>query len=281
MKKITIKIPAKINLSLDVVGAQEKYHEIQSLVASVNVYDTITLEKRNDNQINLVMKGYAVDCSIPDNNAFKAAKLFAETFSTGGVNVTIDKKIPVGGGMGGSSADIAGVLKGMNILYETDMDMGELADKLGSDVKYMLNGGFAVISGRGQIVDEQFISDVLYLLLIKEDKIISSRACYKKYDEIGKKTKPCTKAVVKALLGGDVEKYCEIAKNDLYAPALTFVKSLEANAQALKEAGAKTALMTGSGSVVFGVFGTLKERDLAYKKLKSSYGDNVIKAQTI
>ncbi|MBQ3219947.1 MAG: 4-(cytidine 5'-diphospho)-2-C-methyl-D-erythritol kinase [Clostridia bacterium] len=281
MRKIKLKIPAKINLTLDVVGTEGKFHEIKSLVTSVNVYDTITIEKRADNQINLTMKGLNVDCSVPDNNAYKAAKLFAETFSTGGVNVTVNKKIPVGGGMGGSSADIAGVLKGMNELYEVDLDMGELADKLGSDVRYMLGGGYAVLSGRGQNVEEQFISKTLYFILIKEEKIISARSCYKKYDALGKILRPCTKTAVKALLGGNFEKYSEVAKNDLYPAACTFVRDIEANVKNLKRAGANVALMTGSGSVVFGVFETAKERDKIFKKLKPLYGKGLIKAKTV
>lgn len=281
MKKVKVKIPAKVNLTLDVVGTQGNYHEIASLVASVNVYDVITVEKRADNKIVLNMKGEKVDCSLPDNNAYKAAKLFSETFSTGGVTVTVEKNIPVGGGMGGSSADIAGVLKGMNALYEIDFDMGELANTLGSDVKYMLEGGFAVISGRGHIVEEQFISSTLYLIMIKEEKSISSRSCYKKYDEIGKRSTPCTKTAVKALHGGDFDKYVEVAKNDLYIPAKSFVPQLQSNVELLKSAGAPLALMTGSGSVVFAVFDNQKERDRLYKKIKPVFGDKAFKAKTL
>ena len=218
---------------------------------------------------------------MTDNNAYKAAKLFAETFSTGGVDITVEKHIPVGGGMGGSSADSAGVLKGMTALYDVDFDMGELADKLGSDVRYMLNGGYAVMSGRGQITEAQFISKTLYLVMIKEDKEISSRACYKKYDSLGKTYKPCTNTAVKALLGGDFVKYSQVAKNDLYASAKTFVEDLEINVKNLKKAGAPVAVMTGSGSVVFGAFDNAKERDRVYKKLKPLYAEKVFKARTV
>jgi 4-diphosphocytidyl-2-C-methyl-D-erythritol kinase len=281
MKKVKIKIPAKVNLTLDVVGTEGNYHEINSLVTSVNVYDEIKLEKRKDSKIVVIMKGLPVDYGITDNNAYKAAKLFSETFSTGGVTITIKKNIPVGGGMGGSSADIAGVLKGMNILYEVDFDMGELADSLGSDVKYMLNGGFAVISGRGQLVEEQFISKTLYFVMIREDKSISSRVCYKKYDEMGKRYMPCTKPAVRALLGGDFEIYVGCAKNDLYPSAKSILPQIRTNIEVLKNAGSPTAIMTGSGSVVYGVFESAKERDKVYKKLKLAYGDKIFKARTV
>lgn len=281
MKKLTVKIPAKINLSLDVVGTEGKFHNINTLVSSVNVFDTITVEKRLDDKISLVMKGLPVDCDLPDNNAYKAAKLFVETFSVGGVNVTIDKKIPVGSGMGGSSADIAGVLVALNELFEVDMDMGELADKLGSDSRYMLSGGYATLTGRGQIITEQFISKQLYFVIISENKMVSSRACYKKYDELGKTHKPCTPTVVKALLSGDFEKYASVAKNDLYEPAVSLLGELSHNIYNLKKAGAKVALMTGSGSACYAVFEDKSERDDVYAKLKPLYFNNIIKAQTV
>jgi 4-diphosphocytidyl-2-C-methyl-D-erythritol kinase len=76
MKKFTIKVPAKINLTLDVVGVDGKYHNIESLVTSVNVYDTVTVSRRRDGRITVDMRGIPVDCEICDNNAYKAAKLF-------------------------------------------------------------------------------------------------------------------------------------------------------------------------------------------------------------
>ncbi len=281
MKKLTVKIPAKINLSLDVVGTEGKFHVINTLVTSVSVYDTITVEKRLDNQITLTMKGLPVDSDLPDNNAYKAAKLFVETFSVGGVNVIVDKKIPIGGGMGGSSADIAGVLRALNELFEVDMDMGELADKLGSDARYMLSGGYATLTGRGQIITEQFISKQLFLVIISEEKSVSSRACYKKYDEIGKAYKPCTPTAVKALLAGDFEKYASVAKNDLYESAVSMLEELKYNVYNLKKAGAKVALMTGSGSACYAVFEDKKARDDVYTILKPLYSDKIIKAQTV
>jgi 4-diphosphocytidyl-2-C-methyl-D-erythritol kinase len=227
------------------------------------------------------MKGLPVDCAVTDNNAYKAAKLFAETFSTGGVTITIEKNIPIGGGMGGASADIAGVLKGMNVLFDVGFDMGELADSLGSDARYMLDGGYAVLSGRGQIIEEQFISKVLYFVMISEDVLVSSRVCYKKYDQLNKTSKPCTKTCAKALLGGDFEKFTQVAKNDLYIPATMLADGIELNLKNLKKAGAKCALMTGSGSVVFGVFDNQKERDNVYNKLKALYGEKIFKARTV
>ena len=127
MRKVKVKVPAKVNLTLDVLGLDGGYHSLKSFVASVNVFDTITVKARRDGKITLENRGVDVGCDITDNNAYKGAKSFIDTFGTCGVDIVIDKKIPVGGGLGGSSADIAGVLNALNRLFETDMNMEELA----------------------------------------------------------------------------------------------------------------------------------------------------------
>ena len=175
MKKITVKIPAKFNLTLDVIGKNENYHDISSLVCSIDIVDEITVVKRKDDKITLKMTGLPVNCPITDNNAYKAAALFQNTFKTGGVDIVVNKNIPVGGGLGGSSADIAGVLKALNLLFETDMNMVELAASLGSDAPYMINGGYAIISGRGEKIEPHKSQKTLYFLLITENAEISAR----------------------------------------------------------------------------------------------------------
>ena len=281
MKKVSYKIPAKVNLTLDVLGTTQGFHDIKSLVASINVYDTVSVKKRNDNLITLSITGKQVDCDIFDNNAYKAAKMFMEKFGTTGVDITIKKDIPIGGGLGGSSADIAGVLKCMEALFNTGKKLAPLANNLGSDSAYMLEGGYAVITGRGDKIAKKDIEKVLYLIIIPEQKSTSARAVYKAYDKIAKQTKPCTMAAVHALKENDVQKYKTVAKNDLTEGALTFVPEIYGNVYALKKAGALTALMTGSGSCTFGVFDSAKDRQKALNKLKGLYGSNLIKAQTI
>lgn len=281
MKNVRLKTPAKFNLTLDVVGVNGKYHEINSLVTSVNVYDVITVKKRKDDKVVLTAKGLPVGVSPIENNAYKAARLFVDTFHTEGADVIVEKHIPVGGGMGGSSADIAGVLKALNELYETDGNLVPLANELGSDAAYMLHGGYAVMSGRGDVVTEQFISKQLFFVAVAEDKMISARNCYKKFDRIGKMHRPCTASAVKALLGGDFEKFCAHAKNDLYPASESFLEELKVNGYNLKRAGAPFVSMTGSGSVMFGAFETAAARDAAYEKLRPLYGKKVFKTQTV
>lgn len=281
MKKIIKKIPAKINLTLDVVGLNGPYHEIKSLVASIDVYDTITVSARKDNKITLTLKGLPLDCPITENNAYKAAKLFYKGKSLCGVNVIIDKKIPIGGGLGGSSADIAGVLLALKELHQTDDELLSLANELGSDSGYMLSGGYAIISGRGDKISKVDCDKELYLLLITTDGEISARASYKIFDEMGIISPSVSDIAKDALISGELEQFANCLKNDLYQPALKTISSLEDKIDDLKHAGAINALLTGSGPTVFGIFDDEKARDKAYRLLKSEYGDKLIKAQTV
>ncbi|MBR2384270.1 MAG: 4-(cytidine 5'-diphospho)-2-C-methyl-D-erythritol kinase, partial [Clostridia bacterium] len=184
-RKVIIKVPAKINLTLDVLGKDEKFHFLKSLVSSINVYDIISLEKREDDHITLSVIGDC-GCKIEDNTAYKAAKLFKEKFSVGGVDITINKNIPLGAGLGGSSADIAGVLNGMKLLFRKRGDLLPLANELGSDSGFMLGGGIAVIQGRGDIICRQKLKLSANILLVTEESSISAKESYNAYDKIGK-----------------------------------------------------------------------------------------------
>ena len=281
MKRITQKIPAKINLTLDVLGVTGGFHDLESMVASIDVYDKITVTKRTDRVITLKCKGLPVDCAPVDNNAYRAAKLFMERFNTTGVNIVIEKNIPVGGGLGGSSADIVGVLKCMQALFEKSEDLTDIANDLGSDCAYMLNGGFATMRGRGDKVEKLNIDKTLYLILIPEQKSTSARLVYKAFDDMQKSFSPCTALALKALNDGDMHKFLAVIKNDLTDSALSQVPEMNANLTALKKAGAPVALMTGSGSCVYALFENEKQRNMAYKKLKNLYGKGLIKAKTI
>ena len=280
MRKIVVKAPAKINLTLDVLGTEGKFHEIKTLVSTINVYDKITVKTRKDSRISLDMKGIVVDCDMAENNAYKAAKLYMDNVSTMGADITIEKHIPIGAGLGGSSADIAGVLIGMQKAYKQNADLLSLANSLGSDSGYLLSGGYAVLTGRGEKIVQKNISQKLHLLIITDSKSVSSRASYKAFDKLEKTFKPCTAQAEKALKEGNFEKFCSVIKNDLYWGSCTLNENISVNLVNLKRVGAPAQLMTGSGSAVVGIFKDKKQRDKAYKKLLPLYKNDLIKAQT-
>ncbi len=281
MRKTTIKAPAKVNLTLDILGEEKNYHEIKTLVSTIDIYDKITIKPRKDSCINLIMKGLAIDCPITENNAYKAGKLYMDKVSSTGADIIIEKNIPCGAGLGGSSADIAGVLNGMQKAYKKDVDLLPLANSLGSDSGYLLSGGYAVLCGRGEKIINKDISKKLYLIIITENQPVSSRASYKGYDKLGKTYKPCTASAEKALKEDNFEKFCACIKNDLYPASCQIVENIKTNLKNLEMAGAPAQIMTGSGSAVIGIFDDKKKRDKSFKKLLPLYQTRLIKAQTI
>ncbi len=281
MRKVKIKIPAKINLTLDVLGVKNGYHVLKSLVTSVNVYDTITVVKRKDRKITLTEKGVKCECKALENNALRAGKLFMDKFNVGGVDIILNKSIPVGGGMGGSSADIAGVLLCMQKLFGVSFGVKDLADELGSDSGYMLDGGWAIISERGERVEKIDYGVKLYLLAVTEKSFISARECFKTFDERAEYVAERTEVAAELLKEGNVKEFLSTLKNDLTESAISIIPSIRDNLSALKSFGAVKTLMTGSGSVAYGIFESKKERNAAYKKMLPIYGKRLIKAETL
>lgn len=278
--KAKLKIPAKINLTLDVKKTDGEYHAVRSLVCSVDIFDTIILKSRKDGLITLKEKGIKSGCSITDNNAVKSAVKYMKETGSNGASITLKKGIPVGAGLGGSSADVAGTLILMEKLYKKNADILSLANSLGSDTGYMLNGGLKVLSGRGDIIDDVDANFDAYFLIITDKTSVSTKKCYQLFDE-EKEVKGCTDLAIDFLKDGDTDNFYKVLKNDLYKPALNLLGALKEKILDLKKSGAKTALMTGSGSAVYGIFANEKQRDFAYKALVKKYGKSLIKAKFV
>ncbi len=270
------KVFAKLNLTLDILGVENGFHALKSLVCSISVFDTITLKPRKDRAITLKIIGADLPCD-ENNNAYKACRAFMKEYKTLGADIIIEKNIPIGGGLGGSSADIAGVLLAMQKVYNIKADLNGLASSLGSDVNYMLNGGYAVMQGKGERVTPVISDKKLYFILALADGGSSAKQVYGEFDKLGEYTEGSTDLAVKALVGGDFEGLVSAMKNDLYNPAKNLLPQTGTNLSALKEV-CGNAFMTGSGSVTFSVFDNVKDRNQAFEKLKDKL--SVIKAQS-
>lgn len=283
MNTVKVNAFAKVNLYLDIVGAKGEYHQLDTLVTSITLFDAITISKRSDNCVNLLMRG-ACAKDVPlgeDNNAVKAARAFIIKNNLGvGVDIIIDKKIPVGGGLGGSSADIAGTLIGMQALFKTDCDIKQIADSLGSDSGYMLTGGWARLNGRGDIVTElSEIDKKLDLIILMPKGGCSTKDVFALYDSEPSSIKENgVNRLIDQLLSGDIAN-C-VLYNALQAPAERLNGGIKAAFTALKATGAKKVFLSGSGSAVCGVFDSETALDAAYDSLKSQ-GQNAYKAQTL
>lgn len=270
MVTVREKAYAKVNLCLKILGARRGYHEIDTLVATVNIFDSLTVTKRKDDKIVVRTGGgfYKLPDKEQDNNAYKAAELFRSTFNTKGVDIVINKRIPVAGGLGGSSADIAATLRAMKKLFDVDCDLKPLADSLGSDSGYMLTGGFARLCGRGEIVNFLPLNDVKLHLLIATPKTgVNTSACYAKYDELKiDDNNFSVDQTIKNLSEAIFKK--EDFYNALYAPAKMINPEIERVYGLIERLSPSATFMSGSGSSVVGIFQTKELCEWAKDKLK-------------
>ena len=255
--KVRVKAYAKLNLTLDITGVEGGYHMLDSLVCSVDLYDLIVLNKRKDDRVSIEMHG--CDCELipyENNNAVKAAERYIAEFGTCGADIVIYKNIPVGAGLGGSSADAAGVLRGMAELYGKggENQLKEIADSLGSDTGYMLNGGFAVLRGKGERVEKIKRPLKLHFILLKPRGGVSTSECYALYDRLSCGTGGNSFAAVEAITKGDVQALGKSLHNALYEPAVRLNPDVKTAFEELEAFSPLGVCMTGSGSAVFALF---------------------------
>ena len=282
MRSVKIKSYAKINLTLEITGIENGYHMLDSLVANVDLFDLLVLKKRKGALSSVTMKGMGSESIPPEkNNALKAAEAFSATFGTDGVDITVYKNIPIGGGLGGSSADVVGVLNGMAALYgiKDREKLKELADTLGSDTGYMLNGGFARMQGRGEKVTKLDLTNKLHFLLICPNSSVSAGECYRAFDTQprtleykGSQTQRC----IDFLQTNELNEGGRYLMNDLFRAAY----SLNADVgKAYEEATSFSPLgatMSGSGSCVFAMFETKELCEWAKSRYKGKFRAYVV-----
>lgn len=245
MDKIKIKVNGKINLTLDVTGIYgEGYHELDMVMASVNVYDTITVKSKYGIQV--FMNGK--HCG-EENIAFRTAELCVDKFGLDGLSVNIKKGIPFSAGMGGSSADASAVLYAVSKIYGIDYnELLPIAKKLGSDITYMYNGGSKRALGKGDdLIDLPFIP--LDVVIVKPKYGANTGEVFKKFDLNSEFTDNTINFIANIKDMNMARKYM---KNGLQKSA-TEVNNGIADALRELEKYSNTTLLTGSGSAVYAV----------------------------
>ena len=260
MKTVKIKSYAKINLTLEIVGVEGEYHMLDSLVASVDLFDLLVIKARKGKLSTVKMYGLGSESIPPEhNNALKAAEAFSATFGTDGVDITVYKNIPIGAGLGGSSADVVGVINGMAQLYgiEDRAALKALADTLGSDTGYMLDGGFARMQGRGEKVTPLDVGAKLHFLLLCPKSPVSAGGCYRVYDSLPKsleEREKYTECCIAALGENRINEVGRYLMNDLFLPATTLNADVQKAYEEALSFSPLGAVMTGSGSGVLALF---------------------------
>ena len=258
MNTVRVNAYSKLNLTLDITGAEGGFHTLDSVVVTVDLSDRVVLSGRKDGLISVSMHGMGSE-SIPpeENNAQRAGEAFMARFGTAGANVKIFKNIPIGAGMGGSSADAAGVLLGLAKLYGiSDMvALKELADSIGSDTGYLLSGGFARLRGRGEQVEKLGPPPDWRFLVVCPKSGVSTAECYREYDRLQSAREPRTERFLMTLRENPAWAP-RLFGNDLGMAAASLNSHVADALAALKALSPLGASVTGSGSAVFALFET-------------------------
>lgn len=269
MNTVIVKAPAKINLTLDITGKRDDgYHLMDMVMQTVDLYDTLTLTK--DVEISLTCDRD----EVPDddkNIAWRAAEAFFErTGITRGVDIHINKVIPMQAGLAGGSADAAGVLCGLNVLYDTKLTTEELCEiglKIGADVPFCITGATALTEGIGEIISPIASMPQCTIIIAKPAVGMSTAEAFKRFDDTAVHKHPDNASVVSAIAEGNLEAMAGGMYN-----VLEEVSEISEVAEIEKEMiahGAVKAMMTGSGTGVFGIF---DNRSNAKKCLKNLMG---------
>ncbi len=271
MKQVTVLAPAKLNLTLDVVGLEPNgYHSLDMIMQTIDLYERITLRKSGD--LRLRLPGSRVPAN-DSNTAIKAALAFFHyTGLLAGVDMEIRKAVPVRAGMAGGSADAAGVLVGLNALYDARLSFSELwslAAGIGADVPFSLLGGTARVKGVGDVMKALPPCPDCWFTVCMPALGVSTPKAFARYDELGSSVHPDGEAAEQAVRAGDLDALAAQMKNALEESSES--RHNGPIRRILDENGALASLMTGSGAAVFGVFRTEQQARAAAQALRGQY----------
>lgn len=269
-REITLEAHGKINLGLDVVRKLANgYHEVRMIMQEVELSDEVRIRRISEDKIVVKTDREGLPCD-ERNLAFKAAKLLKEKYKIrDGVEIFIEKRIPMAAGMAGGSADCAVVLKGMNTLFGLHLSLAQLQEegvKLGADVPYCLLGGCALAEGIGEVLTPVKQPPACVLLLAKPDINVSTKYVYEnlRIDQLGQH--PDIDGIQHCIETGDLEGLCGKLENVLESVTGKKYPVIGEIEKTMRKAGALQAIMSGSGPTVFGIF---KERENAQKAMEN------------
>lgn len=272
--KVKVKAPAKINLTLDVLGKRpDGYHDVSMVMQAVSLYDYVTIEETDTEDIEIFCDYSGVPCD-ESNIAYKSAVRFFDYTKTknNGIKITIEKHIPTQAGLAGGSADGAAVIVGLNKLYNTMLkedELCEIAGKIGADLPFCVVGGTKLASGTGTTLKKMHSMPKCDIVICKPEISISTAEAYRKIDSMMSYHPEYTAEMVKAVYARDLFMVSTTLFNDFdYALDLEPIKAVKKVMMSNKSMG---ACMSGSGSAVFGIFNNTKKAEKCVKALSENY----------
>lgn len=291
MQSYSLLAPGKINLYLEIIGdRRDGFHELVMILQSIELADRIDLKAGDTQKI-------TIHCNHPQvptdetNLAYRAAKLMCDTFpdvyaNYGGVDIAIEKNLPVAAGLAGGSTDAAAVLVGISLMWGlglTQPELQELAAKLGSDIPFCIGGGTAIATGRGEKLDSIPDLDNLWVVLAKYYHLeVSTPWAYQTYrhnysenyisDTAGIKTKSDrvrTGSLVKAIMGKNGSEIGNLLYNDLEKVVLPAYPEVEELRTAFATTENLGTMMSGSGPTVFALCASETQAQTVAKQVRN------------
>jgi 4-diphosphocytidyl-2-C-methyl-D-erythritol kinase len=276
MERVRLSAFAKVNYALEVRGIRpDGYHEISTVMQSISLADEVEIE-RAETGFELTVEPEGTEVGPPEENTvYKAwARLGERLEDALPVRVRLSKKIPAGAGLGGGSADAAATLVGLNKLFGLglgEVELGDVGLRVGADVPFCLAGGTALGEGIGEILVTLPSPPPHHLVVAKPAAGAETARIYRAYDERPEKDAPSVTPIVKALRAGDLSALAWGLGNDLASVTKSFVPEVRALEEELQESGSMGVVMSGSGTAVFGMFGSEAEAQGAAEGLRAPF----------
>ena len=268
---------AKLNISLDVTDKRpDGYHDMIMVMQTISLGDSVFIRLNDSGRVR-AKTNFSFIPGDERNLAVKAALSFLTAIGAEGqgMSITIEKKIPVGAGMAGGSTDAAAVLRALNRMYDYPLSpdaLEELSASVGSDVPFCVRGGTCLATGRGEKLESlRDFPDCLYVVC-KPEFSISTPELFRKLDQMSLRCHPDTAGILTAVEQGDLEQVCRRMYNvfeDVDDRRLRTVKDIKSM---MLDYGALGAMMTGTGSAVFGIFRRGAAVEELLRKLRAAYG---------
>lgn len=280
MNSIQLKSRAKINLSIDVLGKREDgYHLVEMIMQTIDLYDIIRIKELDTNDITI--KSNSSNIPLDENNiVYKAINLLKNKFKINkGVEVFIEKNIPIAAGMAGGSSNAAAVLVGLNELWELNLseeELQELGFKLGADVPFCISGRAALAQGVGEkLTYIKGLPKDVSILVCKPNLFVSTKTVYEGLDLNNMGNRPDNKYLIECLNKEDIKNLAENMVNVLESVTSKEHREIEEIEHIMMNNNALGSMMSGSGPTVFGLFESeadaLKGKEELLKKYDQVY----------
>ena len=272
---VRIKAPAKINLSLSIIGKQEHFHEVEMIMTTIDLSDYITISKISGSQGKIILKSDSTGIPLGNNNlVYQAAKLFMENFGiTDNVKIEIEKNIPIAGGLAGGSSDAAATFKGLRELFDincTDEVLCKLGAQIGSDIPFCIIGGTALATGRGEIITPIKSAPHCWVIIVNPRLSASTRDIYEAFN-FAEAENINIPLMLNAIENENFDDVCKNLANNLESVTTKLYPIINDIKHHLHAHGSNGVRMSGSGPTVFALVYTEKKASYIYSQMKKNF----------